>query len=325
LFGSVPIGAHRAAKPAPQAAMEAAPNQALMGSREVGGEADPVFGGAGCCCGCVNSGSVHAIQRCGEYVGYAEPGCYAYIPGLHTQTEVDIRCRQFKVRTDCKSADSVQLMVEVAVQYGIDKDRLQNAVFKTNAPEELISSSVQNIVRSAVTTLELDETYSNKETLSKNVLATIARDMDPKGYKILNCLVTDIRPDAGVLRSMNQINASKNQREAAVQQGEAQKILQVKAAEADAESKYLSGQGMARMRVEMAKGFKQSMDAMASGGLTPQEAMNMMITTQYVDTIADFAKNSSKNAVMMPMDDPKKDMEAKVRDGFIAASRLGLH
>merc|ERR1719189_653707 len=90
------------------------------------------------------------------------------------------------------------------------------------------------------------------------------------------------------------------------------------------ESKYLSGQGMARMRVEMAKGFKQSMDAMSAGGLSPQEAMNMMITTQYVDTLKDFATNPNKTAVMMPLDDPNKDMEAKVRDGFVSASKLGM-
>merc|ERR1712083_677516 len=148
-------------------------------------------------------------------------------------------------------------------------------------------------------------------------------DMDPKGYKIMNVLITDIRPDMRVLQSMNQINASKRQREAALEQGEAQKVLQVKAAEADAESKYLSGQGMARMRVEMAKGFKQSMDKMSEGGLTPQQAMNMMITTQYVDTLKDFATNPSKTAVVMPRDDPDKDMECKVRDGFVSASKLG--
>merc|ERR1712151_1185388 len=145
---------------------------------------------------------------------------------------------------------------------------------------------------------------------------------DPKGYKIMNVLITDIRPDRRVLQSMNQINASKRQREAALEQGEAQKVLRVKAAEADAESKYLSGQGMARMRVEMAKGFKQSMDKMSEGGLTPQQAMNMMITTQYVDTLKDFATNPNKVAVAMPAEDPNKDMESKVRDGFVSASKL---
>merc|ERR1719277_1862754 len=231
---------------------------------------------------------------------------------------------QHIVRTDCKTKDSVQLSVDTAVQYKVDKQRIQMAVFKTGDPRGLIDASVQNIVRSAVTNFDLDETYSNKTALGQAISTSVTSDMSSKGYKIMNCLVTDIRPDQRVLASMNQINASKRQREAALEQGEAQKLLQVKAAEADAESKYLSGQGMARMRVEMAKGFKQSMDAMAAGGLTPQEAMNMMITTQYVDTLKDFATNPAKTAVMMPLDDPNKDMESKVRDGFVSASKLGM-
>merc|ERR1719394_213724 len=105
--------------------MEAPPNQALMQGGGPEEDADPVFGGGGFCCGCVNSGTVHAVQRCGEYVGYAEPGCYTYVPGLHTQSEVDVRVRQFKVMTGCKTADNTQLSVEIAVQYKINKEKVQ--------------------------------------------------------------------------------------------------------------------------------------------------------------------------------------------------------
>ena len=43
--------------------------------------------------------------------------------------------------------------------------------------------------------------------------------------------------------AMNEINASQRLREAASYKADAEKILQVKSAEADAESKYLSGVG----------------------------------------------------------------------------------
>merc|ERR1712060_266663 len=113
-------------------------------------------------------------------------------------------------------------------------------------------------------------------------------------------MITDLRPDRTVLQSMNAINASQRQRQASVEQGEAQKVLLVKKAEAEAESKYLSGQGLSRMRIEIAKGFKQSIDAMSDGGLDAKESMNMMITTQYVDMLKDFATNPNKTAIMVP-------------------------
>ena len=65
------------------------------------------------------------------------------------------------------------------------------------------------------------------------------------GYGIIKALVTDIDPDERVKTSMNEINAAQRMREAAIQQAEADKIRVVKAAEGEAESKALQGQGIA--------------------------------------------------------------------------------
>merc|ERR1719221_1772307 len=48
---------------------------------------------------------------------------------------------------------------------------------------------------------------------------------------------------------MNEINASKRLKEAASHKAEAEKIRQIKAAEAEAEARYLSGVGVARQLV----------------------------------------------------------------------------
>jgi regulator of protease activity HflC (stomatin/prohibitin superfamily) len=288
-----------------------------------GDDADQEWSGVGCCCSCVNSGTVAAIQSFGNYVGYKNPGIFTYIPVMHSYTTVNLKVQQMVVNTDCKTKDNVTLRVSTAVQFQIDKHRLKQAVFETQDAQSQIVTAVNNTVRSYVPDLDLDATYLNKEDLKQNIVSSVTKQMGAIGYTIIGCLITDLRPDRNVLASMNQINASKRQREAAIEQGEAQKVLLVKAADAEAESKFLSGQGMARMRVEMAKGFKQSMDAMAAGGLAPQEAMNMMITTQYVDMLKDFATNPNKSAIMVPAGSGAKDVEAQVRDGFVSAAKLG--
>jgi len=136
-------------------------------------------------------------------------------------------------------------------------------------------------------------------------------------------LLTDLRPERSVLDAMNAINASRRQRQAAMEQGEAQKVLSVKSAEADAESKFLSGQGIARMRKAMADGFRDSMQSMAQGGLSPQDAMHMMITTQYIDTLKDYANSPNSSAIMVPHGPGVvKDIESQVRDGFVSSSHL---
>ena len=79
---------------------------------------------------------------------------------------------------------------------------------------------------------------------------------------MVSALVTDMNVDPSVLKAMNEINASRRQREAAVERAEAEKILCVKAAEAEAEAKELSGRGTARMRQAITEGFKGSIESM---------------------------------------------------------------
>merc|ERR1719330_1693352 len=249
---------------------------------------------------CIEEGNVGVVQRCGAYDGWVEPGLIWTCPCLHSVTPVSIAMKQDMIHTDCKTKDNVTVTVTTAVQYYVERKKVEEAVFIVEDGRALIRTGVNNVVRSELPGLDLDEAYENKEALAKAVLEKIRPAMQEVGYYIRDILVTDLHPDRMVLQSMNAINASQRQRQASVEQGEAQKVLLVKKAEAESESKYLSGVGLSRMRLEIARGFKQSMDAMAEGGLSAKESMNMMITTQYVDMLKDFATNPNKSAIMVP-------------------------
>ena len=93
--------------------------------------------------------------------------------------------------------------------------------------------------------------------------------------------MTDISPDARVKMSMNEINASRRLREAAKEKAEADKIVQVKAAEADAESKYLSGVGVARQRQAIVGGLQDSIIEFSGeiAGTTPKTSWTCCYST----------------------------------------------
>eukprot|EP00429_Kryptoperidinium_foliaceum_P084217 CAMPEP_0176232144 /NCGR_PEP_ID=MMETSP0121_2-20121125/25161_1 /TAXON_ID=160619 /ORGANISM="Kryptoperidinium foliaceum, Strain CCMP 1326" /LENGTH=314 /DNA_ID=CAMNT_0017571505 /DNA_START=57 /DNA_END=1001 /DNA_ORIENTATION=+ len=293
----------------------------LPGSTGDAQEGGKAYSGCGCCCSCVPAGSVGVVQQFGDYVGYQEPGIMFYCWPVQEIRRISLAVRQIECTTECKTKDNVTLTVTTAVQYRVNKFRLKHAVFDIVDPPAQIRAAVDNVVRSSVPALDLDDAYSNKDTLCCDILQFVKDAMDTYGYAVINVLVTDLAPERSVLQAMNAINAARRQREAAIEQGEAQKVLQVKAAEADAEAKHLSGVGMARMRVAMAQGFKDSMAQISEGGLSPQEAMHMMITTQYLDTLKDFASNPSHSAIMVPHGPGAvKDLEQQVRDGFIAAA-----
>mmetsp|Transcript_1266 Transcript_1266/g.2581 ORF Transcript_1266/g.2581 Transcript_1266/m.2581 type:complete len:155 (-) Transcript_1266:261-725(-) len=106
--------------------------------------------------------------------------------------------------------------------------------------------------------MDLDESFINKNQIAGSIRQQLAQDMSNYGYEIMSSLVTDLSPDAGVKRSMNEINASKRLKEAASHQADADKVKQVKAAEAEAEARYLSGVGVARQRTAIVSGLKGS-------------------------------------------------------------------
>ena len=106
-------------------------------------------------------------------------------------------------------------------------------------------------------------------------------------------LITDIKPEQSVMAAMNNINAQRRQREAAIEKGEAEKFLKIKAAAAEAEAKRLAGVGMAAMRAAMAHGILESMHLIKASGMSESEAMQMMVTTQYLDTLKDFSNHKS--------------------------------
>jgi len=275
----------------------------------------------GCACSCIESGSVGVVQQFGKYKGYVEPGLALFCPGICTIESISLAVQKMDCQTQCKTKDNVTLTIQTALTYSINKELLQVAAFGIVDPQGVIAAQVDNIVRSSLPTMDLDEAYANKDSLSSNVLYAVKRSMAPYGYDVQNVLITDLSPDQMVLQAMNQINAARRNREAATEQAEGQKILLVKAAEADAEAKYLSGLGVARMRKAMAEGTKESMEAMATGGLTPTDAMHMMITTQYLDTLKDFALNPKGQSIMVPTG-AAGDIQNQVRNGFIQGSSL---
>lgn len=281
------------------------------------------YAGVGCCCSCVPAGSVGVVQHLGQYRGYQEPGFMLFCAPLQTITQVSVAVQQLECHTECKTKDNVTMTVTTCVQYKVNKRKLKQALFDIVKPTQFIRAAVDNVVRSTVPTLDLDEAYSNKDTLCKDILQSIEACMDPYGYLIINALITDLAPDRSVLQAMNTINAARRQREAAIEQGEAAKVLQVKSSEADAEAKYLSGLGIAKMRIAMANGFRESMDAMSHGGLLPQEAMHLMVSTQYLDTLKDFASHSNNSSIMVNHSPGAiMDIERQVREGFLQSGLM---
>jgi regulator of protease activity HflC (stomatin/prohibitin superfamily) len=137
--------------------------------------------------------------------------------------------------------------------------------------------------------------------------------------------VTDIDPDARVKASMNEINAAQRLREAAIQQAEADKIRVVKAAEGEAESKALQGQGIANQRKAIIEGLKESVENFNKTitGTNASDVMNLVLMTQYFDTLKEIGISGKSNTIMIPHSPGGMgDISEQMRNAIITANEV---
>jgi hypothetical protein len=88
---------------------------------------------------------------------------------------------------------------------------------------------------------------------------------------------------------------------AATARGEAEKILVVKKAEAQAESNALQGQGIANQRKAIIEGLQVSIEQFQKevDGATAKEVMELVMLTQYFDTLKSIGESDRTNTLFL--------------------------
>ncbi|RPH70029.1 MAG: SPFH domain-containing protein [Myxococcaceae bacterium] len=243
------------------------------------------------------------VQRLGKFVREAGPGLHVKIPFIDRVIgRVNLRVQQLDVKIETKTEDNVFVQMVVAVQYFVLPTKVYDAFYKLDDAKRQITSFVFDVVRARVPKIKLDDVFEKKDEIADIVKSELAQVMDDFGYGIVKALVTDIDPDARVKESMNEINAAQRMRVAATEKGEADRILKVKAAEGDAQSKALQGKGIADQRKAIVQGLRDSVDAFqkAVPGTTAKDVMNLVLMTQYFDMLKEIGASSRTNAILIP-------------------------
>lgn len=251
----------------------------------------------------VKEQSAVIIERFGRFNRIANSGISLIIPFIDKKAAiVNLRVQQLDVEIETKTKDDVFVHLQVSVQYKISRTSIKEAYYSLENTRNQISSYVFDDVRAEVPKLELDDVFSKKEDIAIAVQQNISESMQEYGYIIIKALITDINPDSKVKDAMNRINAAKRDKEAALEEGEAKKIKIIKEAEADAESKRLSGHGIAQQRLEIVRGFKESVEDFKKSvdEVSHEEVMQFVLMTQYFDTIREIGANSKNSSILMP-------------------------
>jgi regulator of protease activity HflC (stomatin/prohibitin superfamily) len=265
------------------------------------------------------------VERFGKFLCIRQPGLHIKIPIVDRITgRVSLRILQLDVIVETKTKDDVFVKLKVSVQYKILVEKVFDAYYKLDFPQDQITSYVFDVVRAVVPKMKLDDVFEKKNEIANAVKGELNEAMINYGYDIIKALVTDIDPDAEVKTAMNKINAAERQKVAAQYEGDAARILIVEKAKAEAESKRLQGQGIADQRREIARGLEESVDVLNGVGINSQEASALIVVTQHYDTLQSIGESTNSNLILLP-NSPQagSDMLNNMVASFSASNQIG--
>ena len=209
----------------------------------------------------VKQQSAALVERFGKFSGTRQSGLQLKIPLIDKVAgRLSLKIQQLDVVIETKTKDDVFVKLKVSVQYKVIKEKVYDAFYKLDYPHDQITSYVFDVVRAEVPKMKLDDVFEKKNDIANAVKLELNEAMLNYGYDIIKTLVTDIDPDQQVKEAMNRINASEREKVAAQFEGDAQRILIVERAKAEAESKRLQGMGSKKRNCQRTRrvcgGFK---------------------------------------------------------------------
>jgi regulator of protease activity HflC (stomatin/prohibitin superfamily) len=273
----------------------------------------------------VNTAQVAIVTRFGKFLRVAQPGLNWKTPFLETVAgTMSLRVNQITLTVETKTKDNVFVTIPISIQNRVRPETVYDAFYKLGDPTAQIKSYVEQVILGHVPGMTLDEVFASQSGIAAAVKKELDADMAAFGYEIVNVLVTDIVPDAKVKSAMNDINAAQREQVAANARGEAEKILVVKKAEAEAESKALQGQGIANQRKAIIEGLQTSIEQFQKvvAGASPQEVMQLVMVTQYFDTLKSIGESDRTNTLFLSHSPAAvKDVGDQILQSFVGASK----
>lgn len=252
-----------------------------------------------CCLQCIREDQYGVQQYCGAHEKMMPAGCHCIcFPFQTVFKRQSFRTMMTEVLVSSKSKDNTTVDAKIAIQYAVHQsregdptddvsDHLWKAVYTLSDVDTTIQGYVEDVVRSILPRMDLDEVFSGKDDINVGVKEQLQEKLKQYGYDITSVLLVHIGIAPNVAASMNEINASARLREAAKEKADAEKILSVKSAEADAEAKYLLGAGVANQRKAIIEGLKKTVTDFNADveGTSPRDVMDLLLMTQYFEMV----------------------------------------
>lgn len=248
----------------------------------------------------IKTATTGVVETFGRFTGTVKPGLNLYVPFIQKVTPISNRLLQNNFKVEAKTKDNVFTRLNIAVQYQVTESDTEKAFYSLADPLKQIDTYIENIIRSQVPNMELDELFSSQDEIRNSVKDKLSTTMSNHGYTIVDTLITEIDPASEVKVAMNKINASQRLRESAKNEADAEYIKTIRQSESDRDRKRLQGEGISQQRQAIMRGYQEGVENMTKAlGLSAQQIVDFVLKTQHLDAIEMIGKSPNTKTIFL--------------------------
>lgn len=253
----------------------------------------------------------NVIERLGRFYATYESGFHILIPFLDKIAYIFSLKEQVidAEKQQCITKDNVQLSIDGVIYLQIvTPDKAAYGVEDyTFAAIQLAQTSL----RSGIGTMNLDETFENRDRINQIVTEALMKATENWGIKVLRYEIKDIIPPQNILVAMNkqmeaerekraQVLTSEGIRDAAINQAEGEKRAKIAKAEGEAAAVRLEADAQAYSLETVGSATKQNLLSIGAAleGNSGLTAANLRVAEAYVNSFGNIAKEST--TILLP-------------------------
>jgi regulator of protease activity HflC (stomatin/prohibitin superfamily) len=258
----------------------------------------------------VPQGYEYTVQRFGRYTHTLSPGLGFIIPWVDA---IGRKMNMMEQVLDVPSQDVITKDNAVVKVDGVVYFQVLDAAkaaYEVAQLEVAILNLVMTNIRTAIGSMDLDESLSKRDEINTKVLHAVDQATHPWGLKVNRIELKDIQPPRDLVDSMaRQMKAEREKRanileaegfrQAEILKAEGEKQSAILSAEGQKEAAFRQAEARERLAEAEAKATQMVSDAIASGNV---QAINYFVAQKYIEAFKELAQAPNQKFVMMPME-----------------------
>ncbi len=243
-----------------------------------------------------------------EYVDSA--GRSRSIPYTEYRDVVDMRETLYDFPSqNVITRDNANIQIDALLYFQITNP--QDAAYKVESLPTAIEKLTQTTLRNLIGEMDLDQTFTSRETINTRLRDILDTATDKWGVKVTRVELKDITPPANMKETMEkQMKAERDRRatvteaegtkEAQILKAEAFREAEIKKAEGMKQAAILEAEGQAEAKIKVAQAEAEALKIIATTVAQSSNPASYMISMKYIEALEKMTEGKDNKIIYMP-------------------------